>query len=67
MCSSAFLAHLFSLVVVAYALYAISSGKVLGDRRTGKTWVYRDEQPFTFWVIVLSFLGFAGFLFFYIK
>jgi len=60
--SMQFIAMLFPLVIVAYAVYAILSGRIDGVRRAAP--VYRDEQPVSFWIIIVMLFGFAGFLFF---
>jgi len=60
------IAIVLPLLILAYVIYAISSGKIVGGSR-GSVMVYRDEQPFSFWIIVVIDLGFAVFLFFVLR
>jgi hypothetical protein len=56
------MAIVFPLLILAYVVYAISSGKIVGGSH-GSVTVYRDERPVSFWIIVVIDLGFAVFLF----
>ncbi|WP_144395471.1 hypothetical protein [Pleionea sediminis] len=53
----------FALLMVAYGLYGVVSGKIYAKDKWSGRYVYKNEEPTSFWLICASYIGMGAFIF----